>query len=65
MRELVRRAALFAAEADEAVVADRHLAAALDELVVAGGELTRSLLGARRRAGQDWAHEVLHGKRER
>lgn len=49
IRELLRKAALFAA--DEAtgkpIVADRHVDEALHELVVAGGELTKSLLGAR------------------
>jgi hypothetical protein len=47
MRELLRKAALFAAEEGEAlVVGDRHLSEALHELVVEGGELTRRLLGA-------------------
>jgi hypothetical protein len=47
MRELLRRAALFAAdEGDLLVVEDRHLEEALHELVVEGGPLTRSLLGA-------------------
>jgi hypothetical protein len=49
VRELLRKAALAAAdESDgELVVADRHVDEALRELVVDGGELTRSLLGAR------------------
>lgn len=47
IRELLRKAALFAADEDEAlIVQDRHLAEALHELVVEGGELTRRLLGA-------------------
>jgi cell division protease FtsH len=49
MRELLRKAALFAAEADgdgELTVRDAHVAAALDELTIAGGLLTRTLLGA-------------------
>jgi hypothetical protein len=46
IRELLRRAALFAADDDgEIVVDDRHLDAALHELVVQGGDLTKSLLG--------------------
>ena len=48
IKELMRKAALFAAdESAEAVVQDRHLDEALHELVVDGGELTKSLLGAR------------------
>jgi len=48
IRELLRKAALFAAEAsDEIVVEDRHLDAALHELVVEGGALTKTLLGVR------------------
>jgi cell division protease FtsH len=47
IRELLRRAALFAAdETSEARVESRHVDEALHELVVQGGELTRSLLGA-------------------
>jgi hypothetical protein len=47
IRELVRKAALSAADDDPAdlVVRDRHLDDALQELLVEGGELTRSLLG--------------------
>jgi hypothetical protein len=46
VRELLRKAALFAAdEGDELVVRDRHLDEALHDLVVEGGELTKSLLG--------------------
>jgi len=49
IRELLRKAALFAADEmlDNPVVTDRHVDEALHELVVAGGELTKSLLGAR------------------
>jgi len=48
IRELLRRAALIAVEeSDPIVINDRHLDEALHELVVAGGELTRSLLGAK------------------
>lgn len=48
IRELLRKAALFAADGGDAtVVGDAHLDAALHELVVEGGELTRSLLGYR------------------
>jgi hypothetical protein len=50
IRELLRKAAVFAAEDDEAdlVVRDRHVEEALAELVIAGGPLTQSLLGASR-----------------
>jgi hypothetical protein len=48
IRELLRKAALFAAdEGNEIAVEDRHLDEALHELVVQGGELTKSLLGFR------------------
>ena len=47
MRELLRRAALIATdEGTHGVVEERHLDEAMRELVVAGGPLTRSLLGA-------------------
>jgi hypothetical protein len=48
IRELLRKAAVFAAEdADgELVVRQRHVEEALGELLVAGGALTHSLLGA-------------------
>jgi hypothetical protein len=48
IRELLRKAALFTAEepGDGLIVADRHLDEAMRELVVQGGALTRSLLGA-------------------
>jgi ATPase family associated with various cellular activities (AAA) len=47
IRELMRKAALFAAdESDEMIVEDRHLEEALRELVFEGGELTKRLLGA-------------------
>lgn len=47
IRELLRTAALFAAdEGDGIVVADRHLDEALQKLVVEGGVLMQSLLGA-------------------
>lgn len=47
IRELMRKAALFAAEeGEELLVTERHLDEALHELVVEGGALTRSLLGA-------------------
>ncbi len=49
IRELMRKAALFAAdESDEMVVEDRHIEEALRELVFEGGELTKRLLGATR-----------------
>jgi hypothetical protein len=48
IRELLRKAALFAADDGEAlIVEDRHLDEALHELVVMGGDLTKSLLGFR------------------
>jgi hypothetical protein len=48
IREMVRKAALAAAdERDELVVEDRHLDEALHELLIEGGALTRSLLGAK------------------
>ena len=49
IRELMRKAALFAAdEGDELIVEDRHIEEALRELVFEGGELTKRLLGATR-----------------
>jgi ATP-dependent 26S proteasome regulatory subunit len=47
IRELLRKAALFAAGDGDASVEDRHLDEAIRELVMEGGELTRSLLGYR------------------
>jgi ATP-dependent 26S proteasome regulatory subunit len=51
IRELLRKAAVFAAEdgsGTDLVVGDRHVEEALAELLVAGGPLTQSLLGAAR-----------------
>ncbi len=52
IRELLRKAALYAADEqqDQAgiVVEDKHLEEALKELVLEGGELTKRLLGASR-----------------
>jgi cell division protease FtsH len=52
IRELMRKAALFAAdenhESVDIVVEDRHVEEALKELVLEGGELTKRLLGASR-----------------
>jgi cell division protease FtsH len=51
IRELLRKAAVFAAEDSangELVVRDEHVLEGLTELVVAGGPLTQSLLGAAR-----------------
>jgi hypothetical protein len=46
IRELLRRAALFAADdGNELVVTDRHLDAALHDLVFLGGEIAKSSLG--------------------
>lgn len=49
IRELLRRAALLAADESEGPlrVTEHHLAGALDELRQGGGELTNTLLGAR------------------
>jgi ATP-dependent 26S proteasome regulatory subunit len=48
IRELMRKAALFAAdEKDEIEVEDCHLNEALHELIIDGGELTKTLLGMR------------------
>lgn len=48
IRELVRKALLFAAdESDEPRVGDAHFESALYELVVEGGDLTKTLLGGR------------------
>src|SRR5258707_2953986 len=47
IRELLRKAALFAAdERPDFALEDRHLETALKELVLEGGEMTRQLLGA-------------------
>src|SRR4029453_8628066 len=46
IRELLRKAALFAADdADDLAIRDRHVDEALHELVAEGGKLTKSLLG--------------------
>jgi hypothetical protein len=49
VKELLRKAAVYAAEEDGTaplVVRDRHLEEGLTELLIAGGPLTKSLLGA-------------------
>jgi hypothetical protein len=47
IRELMRKAALFAVdEGDQILICDRHVDEALYELVELGGELTQSILGA-------------------
>ena len=47
IRELLRKAALFAADGSKRIVVqDRHLDEALHELLVEGGVLTKALLGA-------------------
>ncbi|WP_437769928.1 AAA family ATPase [Sorangium sp. So ce764] len=49
IRELLRKAAVFAAEeGQEIVVEDRHLDDAIRELVLCGGGLTKSLLAAQK-----------------
>jgi ATP-dependent 26S proteasome regulatory subunit len=45
IREMMRKAALFAADESSDSVEDRHLDEAVHELVVEGGALTQSLLG--------------------
>jgi hypothetical protein len=46
--ELMRKAALFAApDSDPIVVEDRHMDEAMHEMIVAGGSLTKSLLGSK------------------
>ena len=45
IRELMRKAALFAADESSNSIQDQHLDEALHELVVEGGALTQSLLG--------------------
>lgn len=52
IRELLRKAAVFAAEeGQEIVVEDRHLDDAIRELVLCGGGLTKSLLAAQQMIG--------------
>jgi hypothetical protein len=46
VRELLRKAALFALDAAADGVQEAHVDAALHELTILGGELTRSMLGA-------------------
>jgi ATP-dependent 26S proteasome regulatory subunit len=55
IRELMRKAALFAADESSETVEDRHLDEAIHELVVEGGALTQSLLGfpSANNAGRD------------
>ena len=45
IREMMRKAALFAADESSDTVEDRHLDEAIHELVVEGGSLTQRLLG--------------------
>jgi hypothetical protein len=48
-RELLRKAAVFAAEENgdaTLVVRDQHIEEGLAELLIMGGQLTKSLLGA-------------------
>jgi hypothetical protein len=61
IRELLRKAAVFAAEEggnSPLSVRDAHLEEALVELLVAGGPLTQSLLGVKGSAGQRKPAEV-------
>jgi AAA+ superfamily predicted ATPase len=55
IRELLRKAAVYAAEENgsaQLVVQDRHLDEGLTELLVAGGPLTKSLLGVSRKRAE-------------
>jgi hypothetical protein len=45
IREMMRKATLFAADESSDAIEDRHLDEAIHELVVEGGSLTQSLLG--------------------
>ena len=45
IREMMRKAALFAADESSDRVEDEHLDEAVHELVVEGGSLTQKLLG--------------------
>jgi ATP-dependent 26S proteasome regulatory subunit len=45
IREMMRKAAVFAADESSDSVEDRHLDEAIHELVVEGGSLTQNLLG--------------------
>ncbi len=45
IREMMRKAALFAADESSDIIQDQHLDEAIHELVVVGGTLTQSLLG--------------------
>ena len=62
IRELVRKAALAAADKEEAllVVTEKHLDDALQELLFEGGELARSLLGGH--VTQGWSN-LAHADR--
>ena len=53
IREMMRKAALFAADEGSDIVEDRHLDEAIHELVVEGGPLTQSLLGFASRDSQE------------
>src|ERR1044071_4688973 len=59
IRELLRKAAVLAAEDDgmapggELVVTDRHMEEATAELLVAGGPLTKTLLGVDRNGDEE------------
>jgi ATPase family associated with various cellular activities (AAA) len=57
IRELLRKAALIAADEPAPTITDHHLDAALHELAVQGGDLLRSLLGVR--------HPSTHSGNER
>src|SRR5262245_38274817 len=66
IRELLRKAAVFAAEEDgesELVVRDRHIEEGLTELLVAGGPLTQSLgvPEPERRCPAAWRHGACQG----
>jgi len=54
IRELLRKAALFAADEDpgQIAVTKQHLEQALAELLIGGGQLTQSLLGSKIKPGE-------------
>jgi len=53
LRELLRKAALLSADEGKSTAVDeRHVSAALKELLIDGGALTKSLLGASRISGE-------------
>lgn len=67
IREMLRKAALIAADEiahDDIAVVDRHLEEALAELLVAGGPLTKTLLGVTASENKQRAPRAAHSKRK-